>query len=159
MLAFTYAMSGILLAATGYLFMRDLVSVRQIADHCLDGCLLLRLGRRQRRYLTVSETFPLEMRALAIAFFYAIGTGIGGVFGPWLLGALIETGSRGSVFAGYLFGAALMVIAARVAARWAIAAERRPLEEVAPPLAAAESMNRDRSRAARNPEVARRVSR
>ena len=90
-------------------------------------------------YLTVSETFPLEMRALAIAFFYAIGTGIGGVLGPWLLGALIDTGSRGSVFAGYLLGALLMVIAAGVGRRrWCIAAERKPLEEVASPLAAAD---------------------
>src|SRR5256884_5268043 len=55
-------------------------------------------------YLTVSETFPLEVRALAIAFFYAIGTGIGGVAGPWVFGALIDTGSRWSVFGGYLFG-------------------------------------------------------
>ncbi len=55
-------------------------------------------------YLTVSETFPLEVRALAIALFYAIGTGIGGVAGPALFGALIDTGSRNSVFAGYLFG-------------------------------------------------------
>ena len=55
-------------------------------------------------YLTVSETFPLEVRALAIAVFYAIGTGIGGVVGPALFGALIDTGSRTSVFAGYLLG-------------------------------------------------------
>ena len=58
-------------------------------------------------YLTVSETFPLEVRALAIALFYAIGTGIGGVAGPALFGALIDTGSRNSVFAGYLLGSAL----------------------------------------------------
>ena len=63
-------------------------------------------------YLTVSETFPLEVRALAIALFYAIGTGIGGVAGPALFGALIDTGSRDSVFAGYLFGSALMIAAA-----------------------------------------------
>ena len=61
----------------------------------------------------MSETFPLEMRALAIAFFYAVGTGIGGVAGPWLFGALIDTGSRASVFAGYLLGAVLMIAAAR----------------------------------------------
>jgi MFS family permease len=61
-------------------------------------------------YLTVSETFPLEIRALAIAFFYAIGTGIGGVGGPWLFGLLIDTGSRWSVFGGYLLGAALMIV-------------------------------------------------
>ena len=63
-------------------------------------------------YLTVSETFPLEVRALAIALFYAIGTGIGGVAGPALFGALIDTGSRNSVFAGYLLGAGLMLAAA-----------------------------------------------
>jgi hypothetical protein len=77
------------------------------------------------------------MRALAIAFFYAIGTGVGGVLGPWLLGALIDTGSRFSVFAGYLLGALLMIVAAGIAWRWCIAAERKPLEEVAPPLASA----------------------
>jgi MFS family permease len=86
-------------------------------------------------YLTVSETFPLEIRALAIAFFYAIGTGIGGVAGPLLFGALIETGSRSRVFAGYLLGAALMIGAAIVAWLWSVAAERRPLEEVSRPLA------------------------
>ncbi len=60
-------------------------------------------------YLTVSETFPVEIRALAIAFFYAVGTGTGGIVGPWLLGALIESGSRQRVFAGYLIGAVLMI--------------------------------------------------
>jgi MFS family permease len=86
-------------------------------------------------YLTVSETFPLEVRALAIALFYAVGTGIGGVAGPALFGVLIDTGARGSVFAGYLFGAGLMIVAAVVAWRYAVAAERQPLESVARPLA------------------------
>jgi MFS family permease len=86
-------------------------------------------------YLTVSETFPLEIRALAIAAFYAIGTGLGGVAGPVLFGALVETGSRTSIFGGYLFGSALMIAAAVVAAVWGVAAERKPLEAVARPLA------------------------
>src|SRR6201999_84052 len=86
-------------------------------------------------YLTVSETFPLEVRALAIALFYAIGTGIGGVAGPVLFGALIDSGSRGSVFAGYLLGAALMIVAAAVGWRYAVAAERKSLEAIAQPLA------------------------
>src|SRR5438477_1863460 len=86
-------------------------------------------------YLTVSETFPLEVGALAIALFYAIGTGIGGVIGPALFGALIDTGSRTSVFAGYLLGSALMVAAAAVAWCYDIAAERKSLESVARPLA------------------------
>ena len=89
-------------------------------------------------YLTVSETFPLEIRALAIAFFYAIGTGIGGVCGPWLFGLLIDTGSRVSVFYGYLLGSVLMIAAAVVAWRWAVAAERKALESVCRPLAAAD---------------------
>jgi MFS family permease len=86
-------------------------------------------------YLTVSEIFPLEIRALAIAFFYAIGTGVGGVIGPLLLGMLINTGSRSSVAAGYLIGAALMIGAAAVEALWGVAAERKALESVAAPLA------------------------
>ena len=86
-------------------------------------------------YLTVSETFPLEIRALAIAFFYAVGTGVGGIAGPWLFGALIDTGSRTSLFCGYLLGAVLMIAAGVIAALFAVAAERKPLEEVARPLA------------------------
>jgi hypothetical protein len=64
-----------------------------------------------------------------------VGTGIGGVAGPALLGALIDTGSRNSVFAGYLLGSALMIAAAVIAWRYAVAAERRTLESVARPLA------------------------
>src|SRR5215470_5294392 len=86
-------------------------------------------------YLTVSETFPLEIRALAIACFYALGTAIGGIAGPLLFGALIDTGSRTSIFAGYLLGSALMIAAALIEAWWGIAAERRSLETVARPLA------------------------
>ena len=75
------------------------------------------------------------MRALAIAVFYAIGTGIGGIAGPWLFGALIDTGSRMSLFGGYLLGAALMIGAGVIAALFAVRAERQPLETVARPLA------------------------
>ena len=89
-------------------------------------------------YLTVSETFPLEVRALAIAFFYALGTGIGGVAGPWVFGALIDTGSRWSLYGGYLIGSVLMLAAAVIAARYGVAAERKPLESVSRPLAAAD---------------------
>jgi MFS family permease len=89
-------------------------------------------------YLTVSETFPLEIRALAIAFFYAVGTGIGGIGAPYLFGALIDTGSRTSLFAGYLLGAGLMLAAGLIAARYGVAAERKSLEDVATPLSAAD---------------------
>jgi MFS family permease len=135
MLTITYAVSGLLLAATGYLFAHDLVTVQQLTV-CWMVIFFFASSAASAAYLTVSETFPLEIRALAIAFFYAIGTGVGGVLGPWLFGVLIETGSRMSVFGGYLGGAVLMLIAAGVAARWATAAERKPLEAISRPLAA-----------------------
>ena len=137
MITFTYAISGLLLAAVGYLFAQDLVSASGLTL-AWSIIFFFASAAASAAYLTVSETFPLEIRALAIAFFYAIGTGVGGVFGPWLMGVLIETGSRQSVFAGYLLGAALMIAAAIVAARWGVAAERKPLEEVARPLASAD---------------------
>jgi MFS family permease len=136
MLAFTYAASGLLLAGTGFLFAADLVSATTLTL-CWMVIFFFASSAASAAYLTVSETFPLEIRALAIAFFYAVGTGIGGVAGPLLLGALIETGSRWSVLWGYLLGAALMLAGAAVAARYAVAAERKPLEEVARPLAQA----------------------
>jgi MFS family permease len=135
MIAATYAISGILLAITGLLFANGALSATGQTIAWM-VTFFFASAAASSAYLTVSETFPLEVRALAIAFFYAIGTGIGGVAGPWLFGLLIDTGSRLSVLGGYLFGAALMVIAALVAGRWAVAAERKPLESVARPLAA-----------------------
>jgi MFS family permease len=134
MITFTYAISGILLALSGYLFAHGLLSAQ---SQTIAWMIIFFFASpaASAAYLTVSETFPLEVRALAIALFYAIGTGIGGVAGPTLFGALIDTGSRGSVFAGYLFGSFLMIAAAIIAWRYCIAAERKPLESVAPPLA------------------------
>jgi MFS family permease len=137
MLAVTYAASGLLLAATGYLFAHDLVTARALTI-CWSAVFFVASAAASAAYLTVSETFPLEVRALAIAVFYALGTGVGGVMGPWLLGMLIESGSRMSVFGGYLLGSGLMLAAALIAAIWAVPAERRPLEQVARPLAAAD---------------------
>jgi MFS family permease len=85
-------------------------------------------------YLTVGESFPPEMRALAIALFYAFGTGIGGIIGPALFGALIATGARGEILLGYLIGGSLMLIASAVELMLGINAERRSLEEIAVPL-------------------------
>ncbi|MCC7457134.1 MAG: hypothetical protein IT390_09205 [Nitrospira sp.] len=98
--------------------------------------MLLRLASAaaSSAYLTVSEVFPLEMRAIAISIFYAVGTGVGGFAAPALFGALIATGSRGNVLMGYALGAALVISAAAIAWRWAVDAERKPLEEIAPPL-------------------------
>jgi MFS family permease len=133
MIAFTYIISGLLLALTGWLFMRNLIdATTQTA--CWTIIFFFASCAASSAYLTVSETFPLEIRALAIAFFYAVGTGVGGVVAPSLFGLLIDTGSRVSVFWGYLLGSALMIIAGCIAWRWGVDAERKPLEEVARPL-------------------------
>jgi MFS family permease len=134
MIAFTFGISGILLAITGYLFVLGMLSAttQTIAWTVI---FFFASSAASSAYLTVSETFPLEIRALAIAFFYAIGTGIGGVAGPVLFGFLIDTGSRMSLYFGYLLGAGLMIAAAFIAWRWGIAAERKSLEMVAKPLA------------------------
>jgi MFS family permease len=137
MIAFTYAASGVLLALSGYLFSIGVLDARTQTIAWM-VIFFFASPAASAAYLTVSENFPLEVRALAIAQFYAVGTGVGGVAGPILFGALIDTGSRGSVFAGYLFGAALMLVAAAAGWRYAVAAERRPLESVAQPLASVE---------------------
>jgi MFS family permease len=134
MIALTYSMSGLLLAVTGYMFAQEWLSATQLTI-AWTVTFFFASAAASSAYLTVSETFPLEIRALAIAFFYALGTGIGGILGPLLFGVLIETGSRTSVFMGYLLGAALMIVAAVIAAVWAVAAERKPLETVSKPLA------------------------
>jgi MFS family permease len=137
MIALTYGVSGLLLAFFGYLFSIGVLNAttQTVAWMVIFFCAS---PAASAAYLTVSEIFPLEVRALAIALFYAIGTGIGGVAGPLLFGALIDTGSRDSVFAGYLLGAALMLMAAAVGWRYGVAAERRSLESVAQPLASVE---------------------
>jgi MFS family permease len=134
MIAFTFGISGVLLAITGYLFVLEVLSAttQTIAWTVI---FFFASSAASSAYLTVSETFPLEIRALAIALFYAIGTGIGGIGGPVLFGILIETGSRMSLYFGYLLGAGLMIAAAFIAWRWGIAAERKSLEMVAKPLA------------------------
>jgi MFS family permease len=137
MIAFTYAISGLLLAGSGYLFQQEVLSARGMVIAWM-VVFFFASAAASAAYLTVSETFPLEIRALAIAVFYALGTGIGGVAGPALFGALVETGSRTSIFAGYLFGSFLMIVAAVIVAFWGVAAERKSLEAVARPLAFAD---------------------
>jgi MFS family permease len=138
MIASTYAISGALLAGTGYLFSQDILSVQTLTFAWM-VVFFFASAAASSAYLTVSEIFPLEIRALAIAFFYAVGTGVGGVAGPLLLGALISTGSRGSVAIGYFIGALLMIVAAGAEALWGVAAERKSLEAVARPLSFIES--------------------
>jgi len=90
-------------------------------------------------YLTVSEIFPMETRALAIAFFYAVGTAIGGITGPLLFGELINSGQRGQVVWSFLIGAAVMAVAGLIELWLGVAAEQRPLEELALPLTVADA--------------------
>ncbi len=90
-------------------------------------------------YLTVSEIFPMETRALAIAFFYAIGTALGGITGPLLFAQLINSGERSEVVWSFLIGAAVMAIAGLVEVWLGVAAEQRPLEELALPLTVADA--------------------
>jgi MFS family permease len=133
MIGLTYTLSGLLLIGTGYLFSAGLLSAgAQTAAWMI--IFFFGSAAASSAYLTAGETFPLEIRALAIAFFYAIGTGIGGMAGPWLFGMLIDSGSRASVAHGYYLGAALMIAAGAIAWRWGIAAEKRSLESVCRPL-------------------------
>jgi MFS family permease len=137
MIAFTYAASGLLLAGSGWLFVNDLLDA---AEQTIIWTVIFFFASAAAgaAYLTASEIFPVEIRALAIAFFYAAGTAIGGVGAPFLFASLIETGSRVSVFSGYLFASGLMVLAAIVETIWGVAAERKSLEAVARPLSLAQ---------------------
>jgi MFS family permease len=133
MIAATYALSGLLLLATGLLFVNGYLSA--LSQTALWSVIFFfASAAASSAYLTASEVFPLELRALAIAVFYALGTAAGGVAAPWLFGALIGTGERLAVFWGYGLGTALMLIAAAAAWRWGVNAERASLEGVAPPL-------------------------
>jgi MFS family permease len=135
MIASTYAISGVLLAIVGYFFREGALDAEQLTL-CWTGIFFFASAAASSAYLTVSESFPIEARALAIAFFYAVGTSLGGVVSPWLFGTLVGSGERGAVFDGYLFGAALMIAAALTELAIGIKAERQPLESVARPLSA-----------------------
>jgi MFS family permease len=137
MIAITYAASGLLLALTAALFVEGLLGATGLTL-AWSVVFFFASAAASSAYLTVGESFPLEMRALAIAVFYAFGTALGGIVGPWLFGVLIGTGERAAIGWGYAFGAALMLIAAAVTLRLGLAAERRSLEDVAPPLSSAD---------------------
>jgi MFS family permease len=135
MIASTYAISGVLLAIVGHLFNIGAVDAAQLTL-CWTGIFFFASAAASAAYLTVSESFPIEARALAIALFYSVGTALGGVVSPWLFGTLIGSGERGAVFNGYLVGAGLMVAAALVELAIGVKAERQPLESVARPISA-----------------------
>jgi MFS family permease len=133
MIAFTYATSGVLLIVVGYLFREQMLGAAALTA-CWSGIFFFASAAASAAYLTVSESFPLEARALAIAFFYAVGTACGGAVAPYLFAALIGTGERGRVFEGYLLGAGLMIGAAIVELLIGVKAERQSLESVARPI-------------------------
>lgn len=135
MIGATYGLSGIALLLTGVGFVTGVLdAITQTL--AWSAVFFLASAAASSAYLTVSEVFPLEMRALSISIFYAVGTGLGGFAAPALFGALIDTGERANVFQGYLVGAVLVLAAAFIAWRYGVDAERKPLEEIAPPLGA-----------------------
>jgi MFS family permease len=139
MITSTYVVSGLLLVGLGWLFdQRILVTSALSFTIGLSIVFFFASAGASSAYLTVSEIFPLEIRAIAIAFFYAFGTGLSGAIGPLLFGALVDTGNRFDVFIGYCIGAAVMVAAGIVEALLGVPAERRSLEDVARPLSAQE---------------------
>jgi MFS family permease len=133
MIVMTYGLSGALLMVSGYLFARNLLDVRTQAI-AWTVIFFIASSAASSAYLTVSEVFPLEIRSLAIAFFYACGTLAGGVAGPALFGRLIQTHDRVKVFYGYALAGALMIGAAVVEAVIGVAAERKALEDISEPL-------------------------
>ncbi len=137
MISGTYTVSALLLVLTGYLFTRnDLSGISQTIFWTV--IFFFASPAASSAYLTVSEIFPLEIRALAIAMFFSIGTGAGGIVAPWLFGVLIESGSRIEVLYGYLIAGALMLAAAVVVVAYGVKAERMSLERVAQPLSSEE---------------------
>jgi MFS family permease len=137
MIAGTYAIAGVLMTVAGLLFRDGVLSAAEQTAAWTVIFFFASAGA-SAAYLTVGESFPLEARALTIALFYAFGTALGGVAGPAVFGALIESGSRERILWGYLFGGGLMLLAAMVEIALGVKAERRPLEDVAPPLGIAE---------------------
>ena len=133
MIAATYAVSGVGLLATGYAFQQEMLTATTQAL-AWSAIFFVASAAASSAYLTVSEVFPLEMRAISISLFYAAGTALGGFLGPPLYGAMIESGSRSALFGAYAFAAVLMLVAAVVTLFLGVDAERKPLEDVCSPL-------------------------
>ncbi|MFD1715333.1 MFS transporter [Amnibacterium flavum] len=135
MISTCYIGSGVLLVGTGILFDNGALDAVTLTI-CWVTVFFFASAGTSAAYLTVSEIFPMETRAMAIAFFYAVGTGLGGIIGPILFGRFIEEGVH-SVVIGYYIGAGLMIAAGLVEVFLGVAAERKSLEEIAEPLSTA----------------------
>ncbi|MGH7286687.1 MAG: MFS transporter, partial [Myxococcota bacterium] len=136
MIASTYLVAGLALLAAAAAFRAGWLDATSQAL-CWAGIFFVASAAASSAYLTVSEIFPVEIRAISISLFYAVGTGVGGFLGPALFGALVESGSRNALFWGYAAAAVLMCLGGLAAAVLGLDAERKPLEEVAQPLSAA----------------------
>ncbi|MDX2594679.1 MULTISPECIES: MFS transporter [Streptomyces] len=136
MISSTYLLSGLLLFGTAWLFDRGSLSAGTLTA-CWCAVLFFASAGASSAYLTVSEIFPMETRAMSIAFFYALGTAAGGISGPLLFADLTNTGKVGDTVLAFQIGAALMCLAGLVAAALAVRAEGRSLEDIARPLSAA----------------------
>jgi MFS family permease len=139
MIAGTRILAGVLLTITGYLFtVGALTALTQTI--CWMIIFFFASASASAAYLTASEIFPVETRALAIAFFFAIGMTVGGISGPLVFGNLIETASAANIFIGYMIGSALMIAGGLVEAFIGVDAEGKSLEDIARPLTAQKSM-------------------
>jgi MFS family permease len=137
MIAGTYLISGLILLGTAYLFDHGSLNATTMTA-CWSAALFFASAGASSAYLTVSEVFPVETRALAIAFFYAIGTGAGGIAGPLLFSSLVSTGQVADTVVAFSIGATLMILAGVVEIFLGVKAERRSLEDIAQPLTAAD---------------------
>jgi MFS family permease len=135
MISGTYLVSGLALLAVAAAFRAGWLDATEQALGWA-AIFFVASAAASSAYLTVSEIFPIEIRALAISLFYAIGTGVGGFAGPAIFAALIESGGREPLFWGYVAAAGLMCLAGLAAAWLGVDAERKPLEEIARPLSA-----------------------
>ncbi len=135
MIAGTYLTSGLMLVITAWLFDHGVLSAETQTIAWMVIFFFASAGASSA-YLTVSEIFPMETRALAIAFFYAVGTGLGGIIGPVLFGHLISTKRPGAMAIGYLIGGGLMMAAGLVEIVLGVNAEQKSLEDIATPLSA-----------------------
>lgn len=148
MISSTYLLSGLLLFGTAWLFDRGSLNAATLTA-CWCVVLFFASAGASSAYLTVSEIFPMETRAMSIAFFYALGTAAGGISGPLLFADLTGTGRVGDAVLAFCIGAALMCAAGLVAVFLAVRAERRSLEDVARPLTAVAERARSTARNAR----------
>jgi MFS family permease len=136
MISSTYISSGLLLFGTAWLFKNGHLTATTLTA-CWTVVLFFASAGASSAYLTVSEIFPMETRAMAIAFFYAIGTAIGGITGPLLFADLTGSGNVNDTVTAFAIGATIMLAAGVVAAFLAVNAERKSLEDIAAPLTSA----------------------